>query len=293
MGLFTPKWMKRAEKTAKLKDQQKLFKAAMESEYQGVIREAASRLTDDNLLFRFITEREDCGIEIKELAIDRVSDQELLLKIFEHYYYHVKRDERSSLNYRYRALHRIYDPKVLKHYLAKSAKERGINDLKKPAEDYAEDMLKLASEIPADPEGQRAYINSLESPTKIRCCCNLIETLRPYAADIEIVIRKERLYFDSTAPGMITETLFGHEAACEKWKKSAEKLIALSAEQPQILYPVWDILEEAINGAEATVRSRKKIGVKYIGDMYEPTKINDYEYSEKRTSLGLSFPANK
>ena len=215
MGLFTPKWMKRAEKTAKLKDQQKLFKAAMESEYQNVIWEAVSRLTDDNLLFRFITERKDCMIDIKELAIDRVSDQELLLKIFEHYYYPVERDELSSLrdelsslNYSYRALHRIYDPKVLKNYLAKSAKERGINDFKNPDEDYAyaEDMLKLASEIPADPEGQRAYINSLESPTKIRCCCNLIETLRPYAEDVEIVIRKERLYFDSTS-GTITITL--------------------------------------------------------------------------------------
>lgn len=61
MKLFTPKWMKRAEETAKLTDQQKLFKAAMESDYYDVIHEAVSRLSDNCLLLRFIKEIKEKG----------------------------------------------------------------------------------------------------------------------------------------------------------------------------------------------------------------------------------------
>lgn len=296
MKLFTPKCMKHAEETAKLKDQQKLFKAAVKSANYDVIHEAISRLTDNSLLFRFIKEDESY-IGLLELAVDRVSDQELLLEIAEHFHFAFKfKNTFKNTNLRYGLIHttldKVYDIKVLKKYKTQCP-ERGLNEFGTTIERHVEDMLKLASELPGDPESQRAYINSLSSIRKIRNCCMLIETLRPYAEDVDIVVSKAGLYFDNTDSDITGKTLNDHKKTLKRWKKAAEKLITLSAEQPEILYPVWDKLGTAINGAEAVLRNGKKIGVKYIGDMYEPTKINDYEYFEEKTPMGLIFPANR
>lgn len=298
MKLFTPKWMKRAEETAKLTDQQKLFKAAMESDYYDVIHEAVSRLSDNCLLLRFIKEIKEkrSPVGLLELAIDRVSDQELLLEIAE--YFHFKF---GTADWHYglalRAMHKVYDIKVLKKYKTQCTEKRGPNELESFIEIYAEDMLKLASELPGDPESQRTYINSLQFPNEVRGCCMLIETLRPYAEDVKIVVSKEGLYFDytfnNTLSNIIGEIPNDHKRARKRWKKAAKKLIALSAEQPEILYPVWDKLGTAINGAEAVVRDRKKIGKKNVGDMYEPTIVDVYEYFVKKTPMGLIFPANR
>lgn len=77
--------------------------------------------------------------------------------------------------------------------------------------------------------------------------------MRPYAKDVKIVLSKEKLYLDNEDTlSNITGILPNYYVrACKRWKKAAKKLIALSAEQPEILYPVWDKLGTAINGAEA------------------------------------------
>ena len=269
MRLFTPKWMKRADETAKLTDpekllkaalesdnydvnisavsrlvdQEKLFKVATETKKNGVVYQAINQLTDDNLLLRFIKER-GARFELLELAIDRLSDQESLLEIAEYLY-----QENSYIEYRrwavYRALYRVYDIEIL-------------------------------------------YINSLQNPGEVSCCCVLIDSLRPYAEDVNTVLVKRFLRFDNTAPGQ--ETLRDHKYACERWKRAAERIIAASIEKPKILYPIWDLMTDSINGTEAVIRERKEIGVRYIGDRYEPTKVIDYEYYEDRTPMGLVFP---
>lgn len=157
--------MKRAEETAKLKDQQKLFKAAVKSDNYDVIHEAIRRLTDNSLLFRFIKEYE-LDDELLELAIDRVSDQELLLEIAEYFDFKFRTDD-PRYGLAYTDLDKVYDIKVLKKYKTQCP-ERGPNEFETIIERHAEDMLKLASELPGDPESQRAYINSLSLIGEIR-----------------------------------------------------------------------------------------------------------------------------
>ena len=306
MRLFTPKWMKRADEAAKLTDpekllkaalesdnydvnisavsrlvdQEKLFKVATETKKNGVVYQAINQLTDDNLLLRFIKER-GARFELLELAIDRLSDQESLLEIAKYLY-----QKNSYIEYRrwavYRALYRVYDIEILKRY------KKQKHGSKTTTERYADDILRLASELPGDPEKQRDYINSLQNPGEVSCCCVLIDSLRPYAEDVNTVLEKRFLRFDNTAPGQ--ETLRDHKYACERWKRAAERIIAASIEKPKILYPIWDLMTDSINGTEAVIRERKEIGVRYIGDRYEPTKVIDYEYYEDRTPMGLVFP---
>lgn len=181
---------------------------------------------------------------------------------------------------------------------------------------HATIMRELEGSLPDNPEGLRDYIDSLEQEVVtladghqttrnrvILVCCMLEDTLRPYAYDIcetlQNLLRCDLTVFGDQ-PDPRQEALDRHEMACANWKKSAQALITLAKEQPEVIYPVRGQLEQAINGAEAQVRDRRRIGFKTIyekaapdapDDWTETVKVPDYEYTTKKMSMDLHFPA--
>ncbi len=182
---------------------------------------------------------------------------------------------------------------------------------------HAPIMRELEAVLPDDPEGLRAYIDSLNQDLVtladgdqtartrvIMDCCMLKDALRPYAYDIYQVVNTGALQCDLTVlgdqPGPRQEALNRHEKKCAAWKGSAQVLISLAKEQPDVVYPVRAQLAQAINGAEAQLRDRKQIGYKTISqrvapdapdDWTETSKIPDYKYSTKTTPMNMHFPA--
>lgn len=179
---------------------------------------------------------------------------------------------------------------------------------------HAPIMHELEGSLPDNPEGLRAYIDSLKQEVVtladghqanrvILVCCMLEDTLRPYAYDISVILQT-RLRCDLTVfgdkPDSRKEAMDRFERACAKWKKSAQALISLAKEQPEVIYPVRGQLARVINGAEAQVRDRRQVGYKTIkervmsdapGNWAETVKIPDYEYSTKKVPMNLHFPA--
>jgi len=177
-------------------------------------------------------------------------------------------------------------------------------------------IRELEAVLPDDPEGLRSYIDSLKQDRVtladgdrtartrvIMDFCMLKDTLRPYAYDIYVVLQTW-LRCDLTVvgdkPDSRREALDRFERGCANWKKSAQALITLAKEQPEIIYPVRGQLEQAINGAEAQVRDRRQVGFKTVyqkvapdapEDWTEAVKVPDYKYSTKKIPMNLHFPA--
>ncbi len=177
-------------------------------------------------------------------------------------------------------------------------------------------IRELEDVLPDDPEGLRAYIDSPEqeidtladghqtSRTRVILdCCMLEDTLKPYAYDIYVILQNW-LRCDLTVfgdkPDSRKEAMDRFERSCAKWNKSAQALISLAKEQPEVIYPVRGQLARVINGAEAQVRDRRQVGYKTIkqrvtsdapDDWVETVKVPDYEYSTKTIPMNLHFPA--
>ena len=174
----------------------------------------------------------------------------------------------------------------------------------------------LEGSLSNNSESLRAYIDSLKQEVVtladghqadrnrvILVCCMLEDTLRPYAYDIYVVLQTW-LRCDLTVvgdkPDSRREELDRFERVCANWKKSAQALIILAKEQPEIIYPVRGQLEQAINGAEAQVRDRRQVGFKTVyqkvapdapEDWTEAVKVPDYKYTTKKIPMNLHFPA--
>ncbi|MBQ6585542.1 MAG: hypothetical protein IJH83_01885 [Coriobacteriales bacterium] len=176
-------------------------------------------------------------------------------------------------------------------------------------------MRELETALPKDPKGQRNYINRYKKQAdkdgelhftrarEVLGCCLCIEALRPYAYDVYQVVHTDRLRCDLSGlegkPDPLRDARARHERTCVRWKESAQKLISLAMNQPELIYPVRGQLAQAINGAKAQVRERKQVGYKTVhqrvapdapDDWTEARKVPDYAFSTKKTPMGLVFP---
>ncbi|MDO4532190.1 MAG: hypothetical protein Q4C36_00560 [Coriobacteriia bacterium] len=194
------------------------------------------------------------------------------------------------------------------------ARKTGSEYLARETKECSEVLRELESELPADPKGQREYIDSIDTRVeytglhstkwKLIGCCLLIDALRPYAYDIAQAVETMSLYCDLRAygasPGSKSEGLAAHERKCEAWKESAERLIEVAQREPETLYPVWGKLKKAIDGAETQVKEKKQVGVKTTNRRVSPDAPQDwtekvtvpvYEDVTEKKPMGLHFPA--
>ena len=195
-----------------------------------------------------------------------------------------------------------------------------------PSEDeigrHAETMKRLKGKLPDDPDGQRAFINAMEDAKRslghsgIACftgyqgtkelldCCMLIESLRPYAYDVLVTLNSVMLYRShwvrlAARPEPTLESLISHAKDCKRWRTAARRIIALSSERPDVLYPVWDRLDAAINGAKAYVFVSQEVGKKQVQRRLSPDAPDDwtetatapaFEKADLETPMKLHFP---